>query len=1275
MIQQKNQAGQTPLQIAAYNEQIPILELFIKEAKQEILSIVERPCHKTLDFLLKQGVIPNTANSFKQSLLHIASQKGMVENVLALLQHGAAINAKDLSNRTALFLAVQQGHRAIVQVLLQRKADTTIASIEQETVFHAAAFYGYTQILCDLLQHPSCQKLIHAQDHDGKTSLHKAVWGSSKPDVVTLLIEKGADVNAKNKYDYTPLHWAAKHGHTASAEILIKAGAKLDIVNANQGLAFDLAIRHGQDDFIRFFLQVPAKASQEPLPSKDIEGYYYKRLLEAKKEGQVEEQILCLQIISYHYIERNDLMTGAKILNCALALIYSLPGYTHESRLSIFAQYLLHRLEQIEEMFLKSKGITLTLKPLAKYRNELKGIRKTCALNAKTSPIQETLASLTTEFKSLLSDLISDTQQILGKPPVKWACMGMGSMSRDEMCPYSDIEFAFLIEKESQKAMEYFRTLSQILELRIINLGETKFPIFGESYPSPTPDGFCMDAGGNTPLGVTGVYELIGTPKTLAQFQKIQWMDRSIILPNALSHVCLVAGKEKLVTEYSKEKKKVQELIDKKAKSKEKNSHVLATRLLAGHIEEFSPNLSKEKEETSAFGIKKELYRPFQEIIASLALFYQLKEKTTFTRIDELVALGVFSSKGAENLKKAITLVLTLRLKAHLFYQNEEEFLCHPEVGKPLDPHLMYFDEETLKTLQEIYRILIPFHRCAQEFLASQSKEVFNHSSFYDDSSTSQGAAFDKNLQYANAKQARQEAVALNPNDVKALLHLGLIEGKMGKSKDALPRYFKALELAKEKYGENHPDVATSYNNIGAVYKDLGEYEKALEYLQKASKIRLQVLGENHPDVALSYNNIGAAYKDLGEYEKALEYYQKSLKIRPQVLGENHPDVAQSYNNIGAVYKDLGEYEKALEYYQKSLKIRLQVLGENHPDVALSYNNIGAVYKDLGQYEKALEYYQKASKIRLQVLGENHPDVATSYNNIGLAYGKLGEYEKALEYYQKALKIRLQVLGENHPSVATSYNNIGSAYESLGQYEKALEYLQKASKIWLQVLGGNHPDVALSYNNIGAVYGNLGENEKALEYHQKSLKIRLQVLGENHPDVARSYGHIGSVYKSLGENEKALEYLQKASKIWLQVLGGNHPDVALSYNNIGAVYKDLGQYEKALEYHQKSLKITLQVLGENHPDVAQSYNNIGAVYYRLGQYEKALDYFIQSLEMRCKIYKKSHSSILNTLKWVIIIAKKLPASQLKSLKQTHAICVETLGADQELVKELLQLIS
>ncbi len=91
-----------------------------------------------------------------------------------------------------------------------------------------------------------------------------------------------------------------------------------------------------------------------------------------------------------------------------------------------------------------------------------------------------------------------------------------------------------------------------------------RFPIFAyvdPFHPSLTPGGFSLDTGGNTPLGVADFYELIGTPQQLAQFEEIQWMERNIILSNAMSTVCWIAGDEKLLSQYNQEKTKV---LDKK---------------------------------------------------------------------------------------------------------------------------------------------------------------------------------------------------------------------------------------------------------------------------------------------------------------------------------------------------------------------------------------------------------------------------------------------------------------------------------------------------------------------------------------------------------------------------------------------------------------------------------------------------------------------------------------------------------------------------------------
>ncbi|WP_333803344.1 tetratricopeptide repeat protein, partial [Sulfurospirillum sp.] len=184
----------------------------------------------------------------------------------------------------------------------------------------------------------------------------------------------------------------------------------------------------------------------------------------------------------------------------------------------------------------------------------------------------------------------------------------------------------------------------------------------------------------------------------------------------------------------------------------------------------------------------------------------------------------------------------------------------------------------------------------------------------------------------------------------------------------SLAKYAKALtiqnESKKRKENMKEPNdeayLAKSYAILGVIYDSKGNYDKALEWYEKALKIREKVLGSNHPDSATTYNNIAGVYHSKGIYDKALKWYEKALEIREKVLGLNHPSTATTYNEIARVYHSKGIYDKALEWYEKALEINEKVLGSNHPDTATTYNNIALVYHSKGIYDKALEGYDKA---------------------------------------------------------------------------------------------------------------------------------------------------------------------------------------------------------------------------------------------------------------------------------------------------------------------------
>ena len=391
-----------------------------------------------------------------------------------------------------------------------------------------------------------------------------------------------------------------------------------------------------------------------------------------------------------------------------------------------------------------------------------------------------------------------------------------------------------------------------------------------------------------------------------------------------------------------------------------------------------------------------------------------------------------------------------------------------------------------------------------------------------------------------------------------------LIDNNNLKSVDAYKDIFLSSADVFIKYED---EISVGYvSDIASLLDDLAYYPESLYYYMKVLAIQEKVLPENHPDIATSYNNVGCAYDDLGEHKKALDYYSKALAIQEKVLPENHPDIATSYNNVGSAYSELGDRKKALEYLLKALAIREKVLPENHPDIATSYNNVGYAYGDLGEHKKALEYYLQALAIREKVLPENHPDIATSYNSLGYAYNELRDHKKALDYFSKALAIQEKVLPENHPDIAASYNNVGCAYDDLGEHKKALDYYSKALAIQEKVLPENHPDIATSYNNIGGVYGDLGDHKKELDYYLKALAIQEKVLPENHPDIAISYNNIGAAYMDLKEYKKALQYMLLATPIFEQTVPKNNAQLAKIYSRISKAYVNLGDEENSEKY-------------------------------------------------------------------------------------------------------------
>ena len=182
----------------------------------------------------------NKPNWEGKTALSIAAKDNFREIAQILVMNGADVNHKDNDEQSPIDLAALCGNTGIVEVLLQAGVSVNSESLwNNETPLMIAALEGRTQTVQFLISKGAD---IMMQDTNGDRALHFAAK-SSYVDIVTNLIEAGAEVNCTNKELWTPLISSCiNRGHTEIIKVLLSAGADVRLRSRRCCSALDMAI-------------------------------------------------------------------------------------------------------------------------------------------------------------------------------------------------------------------------------------------------------------------------------------------------------------------------------------------------------------------------------------------------------------------------------------------------------------------------------------------------------------------------------------------------------------------------------------------------------------------------------------------------------------------------------------------------------------------------------------------------------------------------------------------------------------------------------------------------------------------------------------------------------------------------------------------------------------------------------------------------------------------------------------------------------------------------
>ena len=406
-----------------------------------------------------------------------------------------------------------------------------------------------------------------------------------------------------------------------------------------------------------------------------------------------------------------------------------------------------------------------------------------------------------------------------------------------------------------------------------------------------------------------------------------------------------------------------------------------------------------------------------------------------------------------------------------------------------------------------------------------------------------------------------------------------------------IPHIAEATTSWQKWLSDENNELIVAFNAIALFYEEKGDYGRAEPWCVKCLNATQNRFGEDHPDVASSLSMLAELYRRQGRYTEAEPLCVKALKLRRSLFSENHPDVATSLNNLALLYHKQGQYEEAEPLYVEALELRRNLLGEQHLDVATSLNNLAGLYQNQGRYEEAKLLCVKALELRQYLLGQKHLDTTNSMNSLAHIYQAQGRYKRAEPFFVKALAVRRDLLGEEHPDVAVSINNLALFYLIRGRYEEAEPLVLQGLEINRKILGKDHPDVASNLNNLAGLYKNQRRYEKAEPFYLQGLELNRKVLGEEHPTVATNLNNLAELYYSQGRYEEAEPLHIRALDLRCKLLGENHHYVATSLNNLAGLYYSQERYEEAEPLYVQAIAILHNSLGQNHPNTNTVINN------------------------------------------------------------------------------------
>ncbi len=361
---------------------------------------------------------------------------------------------------------------------------------------------------------------------------------------------------------------------------------------------------------------------------------------------------------------------------------------------------------------------------------------------------------------------------------------------------------------------------------------------------------------------------------------------------------------------------------------------------------------------------------------------------------------------------------------------------------------------------------------------------------------------------YAEAERLEREALAArrssgappDPSLVEGISRLATALHRGGRLEEAAATFEEAVALARRL--DARPALAAALQRFASLERRRDRRGAAEELLREALGLQRALWGEDHPAVALTRNDLGLVLLERGRPVEAEGLFREAEQRQRRLYPAGHPDLATTLHNRALVAREEGRAADAEALLREAIALYRRAYGGDDPQVATSLGALAGLAQRGGRAEEAEALLREALAIDRRLLPTPHPQTAEAANNLALLLLERGRSAEAEPLFVEALEQTRATLGERHSQAAVILNNLGFLAQSRKDYPAARERYAAALEVVRAQPEPRAQDLALALHNLGALASEEGDLAAAEERFGEALGVLTEALGDDHLNAA-----------------------------------------------------------------------------------------------------------------------------------------------------------------------------